>query len=170
MEKRLKTLLFLLVSGWVVGCHPHSTNNNHSMMNNNAATNNATSSSSAAAVPANPMDDKGIGPVKSVELGPIQPELVKKGEQLFNEQCTACHRIDSRYIGPALKGVTKRQSPEWIMNMILNPDVMIQQDPIAKQLVSESNGAVMANLHLSEDQARALLEYFRSIDDTISSK
>jgi len=162
MKKRLNTLLFLIVGLWFIGCHSSNPASQQ-------ATENATAPAASAST-ANPLDDKGIGPVQSVQLGAIQPELAKKGETIFNEKCTACHRIDSRYIGPALKGVTRRQAPEWIMNMILNPDVMIQQDPIAKQLVGESNGAVMANLHLSEDEARALLEYLRSVDDSSSSK
>lgn len=163
MKKRLNTLLFLIAAFWFAGCHSSSTSEQQ-------AAGTETPSASTSTSTANPLDDKGIGPVQSVQLGPIQSELAKKGEAIFNEKCTACHRIESRYIGPALKGVTKRQAPEWIMNMILNPDVMIQQDPIAKQLVNESNGAVMANLHLSEDDARALLEYLRSIDDSSSSR
>lgn len=72
--------------------------------------------------------------------------------------------MDKKFIGPALAGVTERRSPEWIMNMILNPEEMIQKDPIAKQLMIESNMAVMANQNLTEEEARAILEYFRSLD------
>jgi len=50
------------------------------------------------------------------------------------------------------------------MNMILNPENMIANDPIAKQLLAEANGAPMANQHLTEEQARAILEYFRTIE------
>ena len=64
-----------------------------------------------------------------------------------------------------LTGVTKRRSPEWIMNMIMNPQEMIKQDPIAKQLLIESNMAMMANQNISQEDARALLEYFRKIDN-----
>jgi len=48
------------------------------------------------------------------------------------------------------------------MNMILNPEEMIQKDPIAKQLLIDSNGAPMANQNLTEDEARSILEYFRT--------
>ncbi|MBX5438098.1 MAG: cytochrome c [Thermoflavifilum sp.] len=162
MKKGLNTLLFLIIGFGFVACNSSSQKGRQAEESSSAI--------STASAPTNPLDDKGVGPIQSVQLGAIQPELVKKGEAIFNEKCTACHRLDSRYIGPALKGVTKRQAPEWIMNMILNPDVMIQQDPIAKQLVSESNGAVMANLHLSEEDARALLEYLRAVDDSSSSQ
>lgn len=49
------------------------------------------------------------------------------------------------------------------MNMIMNPEQMIKEDPIAIQLLKEANGAPMANQNVSEEQARAILEYFRTI-------
>ncbi len=49
------------------------------------------------------------------------------------------------------------------MNMILNPEEMIQKDPIAKKLLMEFNGAPMANQNLTEEQARQVLEYFRTL-------
>jgi cytochrome c551/c552 len=109
----------------------------------------------------NPMDDKGVGPVKSVTIGALDQNLADKGHELFKANCTACHRIGKRYIGPALKGVTQRQSPEWIMNMMLNPEVMIVKNATAKALLAEYN-APMANQHLNEEQARAIYEYFRT--------
>jgi len=108
-----------------------------------------------------PMQDKGVGPVKSVTIGALNNDLATKGKALFKANCTACHKINKRYIGPALKGVTKRQSPEWIMNMILNPEVMIVKNKTAKELLAKYN-APMANQHLTQDQARAIYEYFRT--------
>ncbi len=107
------------------------------------------------------MSDKGIGPVKEVTLGEIDPALVKKGEKEFVAKCSACHKIKKRFVGPALGGVTERRSPEWIMNMILNPDQMIKENPIAKKLLMEYL-APMANQNLTQDEARSILEYFRT--------
>lgn len=59
-------------------------------------------------------------------------------------------------------GLLDRRTPEWVMNMILNPDVMEKQDPIAKKLVEEYN-TLMLNQRLNEQQARELLEYIRTI-------
>lgn len=114
----------------------------------------------------NDLTNKGIGPVKSLSLDDqIDEALAAKGEALFKNNCTACHKIDKKYIGPAVEGVTERRSPEWIMNMIINPEEMIAKDPIAKQLMIESNMAVMANQNITEEEARAILEYFRKIDE-----
>jgi len=110
------------------------------------------------------MNNKGVGPIKSVNLSEINAELVKKGEELFSSKCSACHKMDTKVVGPALAGVTKRRTPEWIMNMILNPNEMTQRDPIAKRLLSQYASA-MANQNLTEDEARAILEYFRNYDN-----
>ena len=82
----------------------------------------ATSATSpVSAAHPDPLLNKGIGPVSSVTLGPIDKKLVAEGEKLFKLKCAACHKMDKRRVGPPLGGVTQRRSPEWIMNMALNP-------------------------------------------------
>lgn len=111
------------------------------------------------------LSNKGIGNIKSVTIGEgIDETMAAKGEVVFGNMCTACHKMDKKFVGPNLADVTKRRSPEWIMNMILNPEVMIKEDPIVKQLLIESNMAVMANQNVSEEDARAILEYLRKHD------
>jgi len=108
-------------------------------------------------------DNKGVGPVKSVELGDeIDQDMADAGKETFNSLCVACHKLDSRFVGPALGDVLDHRSPEWVMNMILDPNKMLEEDPIAKKLLEEF-GAPMADLGLSEDQARELVEYFRTL-------
>ena len=111
----------------------------------------------------NPLDDKGIGPVSSLELPTeINEELAVKGKEIFKLKCTACHKETERFIGPAPKGIFERRSPEWVMNMILNPEVMVKENDIAKKLLGEYI-APMANQNLTEEDARAVVEYFRTI-------
>lgn len=110
------------------------------------------------------LDDKGVGPIKSVTLGAeIDQAMATKGEGIYKQMCMACHKPDKKFIGPAPKGILERRSPEWVMNMILQPEMMVQQDPLAKELMAEFNGAPMANQGLTEEQARAVLEYFRTL-------
>lgn len=108
-------------------------------------------------------NNKGIGPVKSISLGEIDPEMAAEGKVIYEELCTACHKPDVKFIGPPPKGLLDRRTPEWSMNMILNPEEMVQKDPIAKQLLIEANGAPMANQNLTEEQARKVLEYIRTL-------
>ncbi len=109
-----------------------------------------------------PMTLKGIGPIKSLTLGEIDEKLAEEGHVIFKDKCKACHKPTKKYIGPSPLGIMERRTPEWIMNMILNPDVMVKEDPIAKQLLAEYSSP-MANQNLTEDEARAVLEYFRTI-------
>ncbi|MFZ2431322.1 MAG: cytochrome c [Lutibacter sp.] len=108
-----------------------------------------------------PMKDKGVGPVTSVTLGEIDQKMADEGKAVFLAKCSACHKISKRVVGPALVGVTTRRSPEWIMNMILNPEKMVAENPIAKKLLAEYV-APMANQNLTEAEARLILEYFRT--------
>ena len=104
---------------------------------------------------------KGVGPITSVTLGEIDDALVEKGKEVYKANCTACHKMGKRVVGPALAGVTERRSPEWIMNMIMNPEEMVEKDPTAKALLAEYL-APMANQNITEEEARAILEFFRT--------
>lgn len=109
-------------------------------------------------------EEIGIGPVKELNLSNIDNNLVSKGKQIFETKCASCHKFDSRLVGPPLMGVTQRRKPEWIMNMILNPQQMTQENPAAKELFT-TYLVQMTFQDVSHDDARALLEYFRALDD-----
>ena len=110
------------------------------------------------------LSNKGVGPIKNLELGEtIDQAMAEEGRNLYKVKCTACHKVDKKFIGPSPIGVLERRSPEWIMNMILDPEGMVKNDPIAKQLLIEYNGSPMANQSLTEAEARSILEYFRTL-------
>lgn len=110
------------------------------------------------------LTSKGVGPIDAVTLdAEIDQAMAAQGEEVFNQMCLACHRVGKKFIGPAPNGILERRTPEWVMNMILNPEVMVKEDPLAKDLLVEFNGSPMANQNLTEDQARAVLEYFRTL-------
>ena len=110
------------------------------------------------------LSNKGVGPIKNLDLPEtIDQAMVAEGAALYKTKCTACHKVGKKFIGPAPNGVLERRSPEWIMNMILDPEGMVKNDPIAKQLLIEYNGSPMANQSLTEAEARSILEYFRTL-------
>jgi len=114
-------------------------------------------------VEVDPMKNKGIGPITSITLSEeINQDLAKTGEEVYVKMCSACHKPNKRFVGPAPAGIMERRTPEWIMNMILNPEEMVQKDPIAKAMLAEYLSP-MANQNLTEEQARAVLEYFRTL-------
>ncbi len=114
---------------------------------------------------AKPDDGKGIGEIKEVTLNdPLKPDMVDKGQAIYDMKCAACHKLtDQRVVGPGFKGVTERRKPEWIMNMITNVDVMLEQDPTAQALLEECLTR-MPNQNLSIGDARDVLEFFYAND------
>jgi mono/diheme cytochrome c family protein len=117
----------------------------------------------AAVALAEAPSDKGVGPIKEVKLGPIDPAMAKAGAALFEQKCSACHKFDERYVGPALKGVTQRRTPEYIMNMILDPQKMTTENAEAQKLLGEYM-VQMTFQNVKESEAREILEYFRQVD------
>ena len=106
--------------------------------------------------------EHGIGPVTSeIPLGPIDQAMVARGKSIFDVKCTGCHKMDTLYVGPALGEVTTRRSGAFIMNMILNPQEMVEHHPEGKKMLAERM-SFMANQNLTIDEARAVLEYLRT--------
>lgn len=110
------------------------------------------------------MGDIGVGPIKeAMTLGELDKDLAAKGADVYKAKCTACHKPEEKFIGPAPKGIIQRRSPAWIMNMILAPEQMVKEDPTAMALLKEFNGVPMTNQKLTNDEARSILEYFRTL-------
>jgi mono/diheme cytochrome c family protein len=108
-----------------------------------------------------PADDgKGVGEIKEVALNdPLNASMVERGQAIFDMKCAACHKLtDQRVVGPGFKGLTERRKPEWIMNMITNVDVMLEEDPVAQALLKECL-VRMPNQNLSVGDARDVLEF-----------
>ncbi len=108
--------------------------------------------------------EHGIGPIQSqVELGGLDPALVDRGEEIFRSKCSACHKATERYVGPPLAEVLDRRTPEYAMNMMLNPTEMVQRHPEAKALLAQFL-TPMPSQNLTEADARAVLEYLRELN------
>lgn len=128
-------------------------------------------SSSSAAAPAQsespkPADDgKGVGEIKSVSLNdPLKSDMVERGKAIYEMKCAACHKLSGpRVVGPSFAGVTEKRKPEWIMNMITNVEVMLEEDPAARALLEECL-VRMPNQNLSVGDARDVLEFLYAND------
>ncbi len=111
------------------------------------------------------LDNKGIGPIKSITFdNDINQSLAQQGEQLFKTKCAACHKASKKFIGPPMVGIYKKRSPEWVMNIIMNPDEMLEKDPVAIALLKEYNNTKMINQNIPEEEARAMAEWFRTLE------
>lgn len=167
MQKFVRSFsLLLAVMALACGDKPETAGDGFSMTRRSAKA--ATGAGSGPeGIPASKRVDlksKGIGPVTSITLAEaIDPTLTKEGQRLYRKLCLACHRIGKKSIGPDLQGILKRRTPEWVMNMTLNPERMVRKDSLAYDLFWEYKGSPMANQDLEQEEARAILEYLRTL-------
>ncbi len=157
-----KLLLIAALGSFVLSCGEKKEEKKEGFEMNRTKTAETTANTSEE-VPVD-MNNKGVGPITSLPWDDeINTEMAAAGEAKYKAICVACHMANQRMIGPALSGVYERRSPEWVMNMILNPDGMLREDPIAKALLKEYNNAIMLNQNLSQEDARAIAEYLRTL-------
>ena len=89
----------------------------------------------------------------------------KAGEQLFQQKgCTACHTIGKGdLVGPDLKGVTSKESQQWLEQWIKAPSAMIaKKDPTAIKLLQQFHNVQMPDLGLSTSDVDNLLAFLGS--------
>jgi cytochrome c551/c552 len=95
---------------------------------------------------------------------PLNAQWVTDGKAIYDLKCQSCHNLtDQKLVGPGWKGVTQRRKPEWILNMITNVDIMLEQDAQAQKLLEECL-VRMPNQNLSKEEARKVLEFQRNND------
>jgi cytochrome c len=113
--------------------------------------------------------ENGFGPVKKkLNLGPIDKTMAAEGEKIFESKCATCHKLDERYTGPAQRNVLQRVTPEFFMNTVLNPDENLEKHPHSKEMLAQYM-TKMTNQNVNLKDARALLEYFRVLDEELKN-
>ncbi|MDF2159188.1 c-type cytochrome [Algoriphagus sp. CAU 1675] len=88
-------------------------------------------------------------------------DAIAAGKTVFNSNCKQCHKLDQKYTGPALRGITDRQSLDWAKSFIKNSQAVIASgDSYANSLFKEYNNIVMpSHEFLSDDDLNNLLSY-----------
>ena len=86
---------------------------------------------------------------------------VTAGKALFNANCAACHKLNKRAVGPALKGVSAKYDKEWLYSWIKNSTAMVKSgDAQAVAIYEEYNGSVMTSFpQLSNEDIDNILAY-----------
>lgn len=75
---------------------------------------------------------------------PVQAQDAQAGEQLFNSNCAACHKLDGKLIGPELRWVGEKFEREWLYKWIRNSMEMVNSgDPQAVALFEEWDNLIM---------------------------
>lgn len=159
----MKKVLFLLIGAGLIACGSSNEKKEDGFKFNRTKKEETKAVGEKTTTPID-LNNKGIGPIKDLTFDQaIDPALVATGATAFKQKCTACHKSEGKLIGPAMKGIYERRHPAWVMNMLLNPTEMVKEDPIAKALLAEYNNILMINQNLSQEEARAIAEYLRSL-------
>jgi mono/diheme cytochrome c family protein len=90
-----------------------------------------------------------------------------KGKSLFNANCAACHQLDKKMTGPALRNVESRLADEqgldktWIYAWIRNSAGVVKSgDAYANKIYNEYNGTAMTAMpQLSDEDIDNILAY-----------
>ncbi len=94
----------------------------------------------------------------------LSAQTVEEGKTLFNANCTACHAIKDKVVGPALKDVDKRRKEAWLIKWIKNSQAMVKSgDPEAIQVYKENNESIMTSFEsLTDTQIKSILAYVKA--------
>ena len=84
-----------------------------------------------------------------------------KGKELFNANCAACHKLDAKATGPALRGVSSRREKAWLYKWINNSaDLIKSGDADAVKVFEENNKIPMTAFpQLSEGDIDNIIAY-----------
>ena len=88
-------------------------------------------------------------------------EAIAAGKTVFNANCKQCHKLDQKSVGPALRGISDRQSIAWAKSFIKNSQAVISSgDAYATALYKEYNNTVMpSHEFLTDGDLDNLLAY-----------
>ncbi len=158
MNKKNRVLFSLLVAAILTGC---ASNTQNAGDTHNAQLKEPNEKNGAPGVD----ESKGKGKFTEVKLNtPLDQTMVATGKSITDVKCVACHKLtDEKLVGPGWKGVTNRRKPEWIMNFVTNTDENLDKDAAAQALL-EKCMVRMPNQHLSDEEARSVLEYMFKLD------
>lgn len=85
------------------------------------------------------------------------------GEALFKANCTSCHAVKEKVIGPALKGISQRRQEDWLLKWIKNSQAVVKSgDEYAVKLFNDYNKLAMTSFNLKDDEIKAILAYIKT--------
>ena len=87
-------------------------------------------------------------------------ESVKRGQELFDRYCAACHNFTTAEIGPNLAGATVRREKAWLVAFIRNaPEMIASGDKTAVQLRTQSKQFMPPFPNLQPEDVERILAY-----------
>lgn len=89
---------------------------------------------------------------------------VEEGKSIFMTRCAACHNVNKNLTGPALNGIDKKRSTEWIISFVRSSQTMVkagEKDAVA--LFEKFNKIPMPDhADLTDENINTILEYIKA--------
>lgn len=94
-------------------------------------------------------------------LAPGEAAAIAAGDALFKANCTQCHAVNEKAVGPALAGITKRRTASWVVSWVHNPaKVIASGDEYAVKLFDDYGKQQMPSFpQLSEKDIKDIIAY-----------
>jgi mono/diheme cytochrome c family protein len=155
----IRTTTLLLALALLAGCGGSGTPESGS-----ATAAKTPSKSPAGADPSGSQLNSGPKAAASVK---VNPGLADFGEQAFQKRaCVTCHAIGQTKQGPDLTGVGYRRTEAWMTKQIKDPEWMVKNDPIARELMAKY-ALQMANQQVPDQEIKAIIHYL--VRETLKS-
>lgn len=69
---------------------------------------------------------------------------IDSGKDIFKSRCSACHAVNEKQVGPALKDVDKRHEQKWLVSFIHSSQTVVKSgDASAVKLFNDNNHIIM---------------------------
>ena len=113
------------------------------------------------AVPADPAATAAAPMATTVAPAATSGGDAVKGKEIFNANCAACHKLDAKATGPALRGVGAKYDKAWLYKWIHNSGDLIKSgDAQAVKVFEENNKVPMTAFpQLSEADIDNIIAY-----------
>src|ERR1043166_853721 len=92
----------------------------------------------------------------------IRSANAQDGEAIFKANCTSCHDVLEKRIGPALKGVSNRHKEDWLLKWVKNSTAVIKSgDADSVKLFNDNNKTNMPAFSLKDEEIKAIFAYIK---------
>ena len=89
---------------------------------------------------------------------------IEDGKAIFTTRCAGCHNVNKPMTGPALAGVDKRRSMDWIISFVKSSQTMVKKgDKDAVALFEKFNKIPMPDhADLTEAHIKSVVDFVKS--------
>ena len=98
----------------------------------------------------------------------VDADRQSEGRKLFKSLCSSCHKLDKKFIGPALGGIEERREADWLKSWIKdNTALRASGDADANAIFDEYKGSPMTAFPQLTDKNIEDILYYTTVGDPV---